>query len=211
MKRKNINKDSEKKSLKSFLFFLLKTILISGLLIAAGIFSLNKYFEYKVKYYNHPNVSASLSSGDESISQKIPLQKRLKLFFTQDGLNLSQQVIELKEEISDYEKIKFIIETLLKGPVSDLFHSTIPNILKVSGVFIVNDKAIINIVIENNQNYFKSITEEMLCIYSIVNSIILNCERINNVQILINGKIQNSLGDFIDISSPLTVDYSLIK
>ena len=52
---------------------------------------------------------------------------------------------------------------------------------------------------------------ERLAIYSLVNSFMLNLQSLRGVQILIEGQIAQSAWGWLDISTPLGPDLSLIR
>jgi hypothetical protein len=49
-------------------------------------------------------------------------------------------------------------------------------------------------------------SEELLAVYSLVNSIVINLPAVHRVQILLRGRLEQTLGGHIDISRPLAAD-----
>lgn len=207
---KSENKENKKESIYSFMRFLLKTIGISLLVITAGVISLVIYFNkaYKPEQSDivSPNYLESTTPSKEKSSQKT----MITLYFTQDGLTLKEESTETSKKLAPYEKAKFIIEKLLEGPIIGSLQSSIPEDIKTDGVFIVGKTLIVNLNTDSKELAFKSVYDEMLCVYSIVNSILENCTEFENVQILLNGEKSNTLGGLIDISGLLYADNSLI-
>lgn len=209
---KNTNYSNRKNKKDSAFLFIIKTIFVSGLIVTAGVGLIFVYFTYyKQGTAQTTSFAPLLSKTEETLPIQPSTMDRVKLFFTKDGLHLTPQIIEMESNQADYDKIRFITENLQRGPMASSLRSVIPNNCKIANIFILKDKIVVNIECEQSRPRFGSITDEMLCVYSIVNSIILNYNKISTVQILINGKINETFGDFVDIHSPLAANFSLIK
>jgi spore germination protein GerM len=117
----------------------------------------------------------------------------------------------LPERLSDALKARFIIRKLLESPEADYLENPIPMGTKLRGFYINRDIAILDFSGEIRNNLMGGLSAEQLCIYSIVNSIVLNCESIDRVQILIEGKKADTLRGNLDISVPIVEDVSLIR
>lgn len=213
------NNDTSKKntapiqepSSSPLLGFLMKTIFVSGLVVALGILSLSQYFQYKQKQDRFQTVNVT----DEQKAPTVELSPKthsIKIFFTKDGIHLSPHIIEMEKKLTEHDKAAFILQTLTSGPdKSSSFSRTLPEGLQTGAIFMVDDKMVVDLEYNSGALSFGSVTDEMLCVYSIVNSLIINCPTINKVQILINTSAPETFGGFIDTQSCLVADYSLIK
>jgi spore germination protein GerM len=92
-----------------------------------------------------------------------------------------------------------IIEGLIRGPSLKGFKRTLPKEVKINALFILdNGQAFIDFD-KNIQIRGYSARSEMLIVYSIVNSLILNVEEINRVKILIQGETAQTLSGHINL------------
>ena len=105
-----------------------------------------------------------------------------------------------------------ITEALIKGPSLKGFRKTVPEGTKINALFILDDgRAFIDFDknIRTLRDY--SAQSEMLTIYSIVNSLILNIEEINRVKILIQGETAQTLSGHIDLDCFYEANMLIIK
>lgn len=109
------------------------------------------------------------------------------------------------------QKGKRIIESLIKGPKEGLMR-TIPLNTTLRALFVTKDKTAYAdfspIISEKHPGGCKS---EIITIYSIVNSLILNVPEIDAVKILIGGREAMTLAGHIDLRFPLKADMLLVR
>jgi spore germination protein GerM len=106
---------------------------------------------------------------------------------------------------------KNIIKSLIKGPKQDLL-GTIPENTKLRAFYLTRDgTAYVDMTKEIAKAHPGGINSEIITIYSIVNSLILNIYEVNAVKILINGGETLTLAGHIDISRPLRANLLLIR
>ncbi|MDY6789783.1 MAG: GerMN domain-containing protein [Thermodesulfobacteriota bacterium] len=106
---------------------------------------------------------------------------------------------------------KLIIESLIKGPKEGLMR-TIPLGSTLRTFFVTKDKTAYAdfspIISEKHPGGCKA---EIITIYSIVNSLILNVPEIDTVKILIGGREALTLAGHIDLRFPLKADMLLVR
>jgi len=134
-----------------------------------------------------------------------------RVFFTTDGRHLHAEILELPRELSSYERTRRLLDRLIRGPASKYFEPVLPPNLGIHGIYIVDDEATIDFSEDLPKGVQGGIIPEMLAVYSIVNTIVLNVEGVSRVQILIDGKIESTLKGEIDISVPLGANLNLVK
>ncbi len=106
---------------------------------------------------------------------------------------------------------KRIIESLISGPDGKLMR-TIPEKTQLRALYITrNGTAYVDMAREIKNGHPGGIETEIMTIYSIVNSLILNISEINAVKILIDGKESTTLAGHIDLMLPLKADMLLIR
>jgi spore germination protein GerM len=137
----------------------------------------------------------------------------LKLYFgSGDGRHLGVERRLIKEPSSQAVaiRIKRSVEALIEGPVGRL-SPTIPDGTAVIDVRVSGRTARIDFNRSFVKNHPGGSTGELHTIYSIVNTVVLNFPGIDKVQILIEGKVVDTLAGHIAIDRPLTADKKLIK
>lgn len=106
---------------------------------------------------------------------------------------------------------KSIITALIKGPKGDLMR-TIPNGTVLRAFYVTPDGTAF---VDLNQNVADKhpggIKSEILTIYSIVNSLILNMAEVKRVRILIEGGESLTLAGHVDIRFPFKANMLLIR
>ena len=133
-----------------------------------------------------------------------------RVFFTTDGRYLSAELTEISRDLSSYERINRLTDRLIKGPVSKYFEPVIPPGTNLLGLYIGEDEVTLDFSKELQDNFQGGIMAGMLAVYSIVNTVTLNVEGIDRVQILIDGKAASTLAGEIDLSAPFGPNLNLI-
>lgn len=90
--------------------------------------------------------------------------------------------------------------------------STIPDGTVVRSFFILNDKtAVADFSDHLRSRHEGSCRKEQLTLFSIVNSLVLNCQEIDRAQILIDGEPIQTLAGHVALEFPLTADMLLTR
>lgn len=106
---------------------------------------------------------------------------------------------------------KHIIEALIHGPEKGLMQ-TIPGDGELRALYVTQDgTAYVDLTRAVKEQHPGGVKSELLTIYSIVNSLILNVSEINAVKILIGGSESLTLAGHIDLSSPFYANMLLIR
>lgn len=109
------------------------------------------------------------------------------------------------------EKGRAIVNDLIKGPKTELIR-TIPTGTRLNAFYIGQDGTAYVDLSENVMNKSPGgCKSEILTVYSIVNSLILNTPEIESVKILVNGRETPTLAGHVDIRYPFTADMLLIR
>jgi len=109
------------------------------------------------------------------------------------------------------EQGKRIMEALLQGPRTDLMR-TIPAGTQLRAMFLTgNGTAYVDLTETVTEKHPGGCRSEIMTVYSIVNSLILNVPEIEAVKILIGGREAFTLSGHIDIRYPFKADMLLIR
>jgi spore germination protein GerM len=104
-----------------------------------------------------------------------------------------------------------IVKALIKGPQKSLL-KTIPADTRLRAHFITPDgTCYIDLSAAVRKNHPGGVKSELLTIYSMVNSLVLNVPQIERVQILIDGNQTPTLAGHIDLRAPIKADMLLIR
>ncbi len=106
---------------------------------------------------------------------------------------------------------KQIIMALLQGPRGDLMR-TIPSGTRLNALFVTADgTGYVDLSAAVTEQHPGGTRAEMLTIYSIVNSLVVNVPEIKTVKILIDGSEAWTLAGHIDIRFPFKAEMLLIR
>ncbi|MGD2269186.1 MAG: GerMN domain-containing protein [Desulfobacterales bacterium] len=120
-----------------------------------------------------------------------------------------QRVIVQSNDLIEFGKS--IMTALLKGPKGDLMR-TIPNGTALRAFyFTIDGTAFVDLNQNVAGNHPGGIQSEILTIYSIVNSLILNIAEVKTVRILIEGGESLTLAGHVDIRFPFKANMLLIR
>lgn len=124
-------------------------------------------------------------------------------------LRAEQRTIRIKKDEVYFGRL--IVEELIRGPQ----HSgdrTLPKDGKIRAFYILDPgTAYIDFEVDAFDSHPGGVGNELLSIYSVVNSLILNSDIIRSVQFLIDGREAVTLAGHLDISRPLTANMLLIR
>ena len=133
-------------------------------------------------------------------------------FIYKDGRYLKSVEQKFAAGLNPHDLGLAILKALIKGPSLKELEKTVPEGTKINALFITDDgRAFVDFDrnIRTLGNY--SAQSEMLTIYSIVNSLILNIEKINRVKILIQGETAQTLSGHIDLDCFYKANMLIVK
>ena len=214
MKRKSKGKGQKKSQKKGgagkVLFFLF--------LIGLGLF-LAYHFRRQILESAQPLLKKTPAKrlarkAEKEPEKKTPSRERkiVTLYFSGEEEDfLRGEKREISDRGSVQEEAKEVIHELIKGPKGKLIRTLPPQTNLVSlqinerGVAEVNfDKAL-------SRNHPGGSSAEMMTVYSIVNSLVLNFPQIKEVQILIDGERGGSITGHLALDRPILSKTDLIK
>jgi spore germination protein GerM len=137
---------------------------------------------------------------------------QVHLYFSdKDNQFLMAEERVLKSPQSPEFFARSIVEALIKGPQQGLAR-TIPAETAVRAVYLTPQGiCYVDLTSGVSENHPGGIKSELLSIYSIVNSLVLNVTEIESVKILINGNESMTLAGHIDLQLPIKANMLLIR
>lgn len=103
-----------------------------------------------------------------------------------------------------------LMQALSDGPKSGLAR-TLPRDAEIRAVFVEGKTAYIDFSREISVSHPGGILSELMTIYSVVNTLVLNVDAVDTVKLLIAGQDAETLAGHVDIRFPLNADILLIK
>ena len=111
----------------------------------------------------------------------------------------------------EIDRGRAIVEALIKGPKPGLMR-TIPAGTQLRAFYLApGSRAYVDLSESITEQYPGGCKSEILTLYSVVNSLILNMPEVSTVKILVGGRDVPTLAGHIDIRYPFTADMSLIR
>jgi spore germination protein GerM len=172
----------------------------------AAAFFLGKYF------FSAPESTTPHSKIRDSVPVQAASTRKVHLYFaSRKGRFL--QAEERKIQATDTgSAIEAIVSALLEGPEDAELVSTIPAGSKLLHTFITDDgTAYVDFNPELYLLHPGGVTAERLTIYAIVNSIVLNLDSVERVQLLLEGKPAPTLAGHLDIRLARTANLLIVR
>ena len=159
--------------------------------------------------------NAQLSREDpvlQSAGLAQPKKSAAHLYFADRDyyyLMSEQRVVSHSGNSVDFARA--IVEALIKGPQKSLVR-TIPANAKLRAIYIAPaGVCYVDLSSDVGNDHPGGCNSELLTIYSVVNSLILNVPEIKRVKLLIDGKEVQTLAGHIDLAFPLEANMLLIR
>jgi hypothetical protein len=187
-------------------------IVLTSILVIIG--ALGLFFLYRISKSQAPGNELDFSRiiKEKVISNEAPVSPdAARVFFTSDGKTLSAEFSPLPLELTPYQRVERLLNRLLTGPASKYFEPTLPQNVKILGIFMEENVVTLDFSEELKTQFQGGLSQELITVYSIVNTVTLNVDGIERVQILINGKTVPLLSREIDLEKPLRANLNLIR
>jgi len=138
--------------------------------------------------------------------------RRIHLYFSApDQTSLLSETRELPDSGDPSELGKSIVQALIEGPRGGGVR-TLPAAAVVRDVFITDDgTAYVDFSENAAEDHPGGVQTELLSIYSVVDSLVLNLEGISAVKLLIGGKEADTLAGHMDLRFPYKANILLVK
>ena len=149
---------------------------------------------------------------DASLSFKPSQTTLAHLYFSDpDNQFLIAEERSLKHPENPAFFAKSIVEALIRGPQQGLVR-TVPQNTLIRAIYVTQEGVCyIDMTAEIVDQHPGGIKSELLTVYSIVNSVVLNVPEVEAVKILINGSESKTLAGHIDLQVPVKANMLLIR
>lgn len=139
--------------------------------------------------------------------------KVVQLFFPGPGGRLFIEEREIGREGEIQPQLERLMEVLLAGPESSALYAALPPEITLGWIYL-NPKGVayIDLTVAGEAPFPAWGSRwEMLAVYSVVNTAMVNLPDISGVVILRNGQQQPSFAGHLDTTRPLLADQSLVE
>ena len=182
------------------------------LLVAAVALGFAAAFFLGKHFFSSPESTTPHSKIRDSVPVQAASTRKVHLYFaSRKGRFL--QAEERKIQATDTgSAIEAIVSALLEGPEDAKLVSTIPTGSKLLHTFITDDgTAYVDFNSELSLLHPGGVTAERLTIYAIVNSLVLNLDSVERVQLLLEGKPASTLAGHLDIRIARTANLLIVR
>ena len=132
-------------------------------------------------------------------------------FADRDNYYLMSEQRVISHSADSVAYARSIVEALIKGPQTSLVR-TIAASTELRAIYIIPDgSCYVDLSQAAGNDHPGGCNSELLTIYSVVNSLILNVPEIRRVKLLIDGKDVQTLAGHIDLAFPLEANMLLIR
>ena len=135
---------------------------------------------------------------------------RLQLYYIVRGEGLAPQTRQLRRPAQSVEHVYLIAREIQRPPETGLLRSPLPPGSHIRGLYLYEGIVWIDLDEPFLQPKDPSPQLERLVIYSLVNSFMLNDPTLQGVRFMIEGKPVETAWGWLDLSSPLGPDLSLL-
>ncbi len=181
------------------------------LLLAIALGLASAFFLGK-QFFSGPESTTPHSRIRDSVPVRAAGTRKVHLYFANRKgrfLQAEERKIQAKDTVS---AIDAIVSALLEGPEDAKLVSTIPAGSKLLHTFITDDgTAYVDFNPELSLLHPGGVTAERLTIYAIVNSIVLNLDSVERVQLLLEGKPAPTLAGHLDIRLARTANLLIVR
>jgi spore germination protein GerM len=182
------------------------------LLIVAIVLGFGASFFFGKLFLSRSESVSPSSRVSDSISVREAITRKVHLYFADrkgNYLQAEERKILAEDTIS---AIEAIIAALLEGPDDPKLVSTIPAGSRLLHIFVTEDgTAYLDFSSELSRLHPGGITAERLTLYTIVNSLVLNLEQVERVQLLFEGKPASTLSGHLDIRQAKTANLLIVR
>jgi spore germination protein GerM len=104
-----------------------------------------------------------------------------------------------------------IVKELIRGPETGLV-KTLPPGTELRALYVTSDRvAYVDLSASVSDDHPGGVRTELMTVYSIVNTLVLNVSAVERVKLLIDGRDADTLAGHIDIRHPLQADMLLVR
>jgi len=179
---------------------------VIAIVAAAGV-----YLKYKDRLQSEPRSDRIRETASVRAAKPSDMSIANLYFANKDNVHLIAETRSLLHTGGPAAFGKRIIENLVKGPQEDLVR-TIPGDTRLLALYVLEDGTacvdLSEMIAERHPGGSRS---ELLTVFSIVNSLVLNLPEVTAVKLLVAGREASTLAGHIDIRFPFKANMLLVR
>lgn len=150
--------------------------------------------------------------GSETASEETSGWVPVTLYFPGEGGSLYAETHQVPPEENAEKRITLLVEELLGGPEGGGLRSPLPEGVKLRRGYLQEDgTAVVDFSSpEGSAPPASGSHEEMLRVWSVVNTVVLNVSEVHSLLLLWNGEQPLTFAGHLDLARPLTANKSLV-
>jgi hypothetical protein len=190
--------------------FLVIAFVVSCLLIGATLFTLRDILvKGRIEQWMYVFEDARLMPAHE-VEAPGP-EATVRIFYEGPGGALTPYVHRLRRDLQPNHRERFVLERIFSPPPHPRFRSAIPEGTQLRAFYVLERSAYVDVSKEFLEAPEPSARGERLAVYALVNGIVLNSREVDTVQILVEGRPVASAWGWMDCSTPLGANLSVIQ
>jgi|GEM_PF-575018 len=160
------------------------------------------------------------SAGDSPGSRVAPGGERARddrvylYFIAPDGRYLTSEIRSIEHSGDSLVFLRGLVEALISGPGSSPGGSRLPVLApdtRILGVYIDDAETAYVDLAKQAPDACPGVRQELLSVYAIVNTLIVNIDGIKRVKILLGGNEAETFAGHIDIGDPVNANMLLVR
>ena len=158
-----------------------------------------------------PEPAAATPAPAPAAAVAVPKIKATLYFASEDGLYLVPTEREVPLAEGPVAQARSILEAQLSAEAQAPLISTIPKGAALRGIFISErNEVFVDLDPAIRTGHPGGTEQELMTVYTIVNAVLTNLPKLQEVQILIGGQEADTLAGHVDISRPLRKNEALV-
>ncbi|MFO7494041.1 MAG: GerMN domain-containing protein [Desulfobacterales bacterium] len=152
------------------------------------------------------------AAGDSEARPSAVVEAVAHLYFAdRRGLLLAAEARVMPRQTDACRRAHWLVSELIRGPRQGGLH-TLPPESEVRALFLTPDEtAYVDFSAAIQEHHPGGVRSELLSVYAVVNTLILNLPEVSAVKILIEGREVSTLAGHISLAAPLNADMLLIR
>lgn len=179
-------------------------------LVGATLFTLRDILtKGRLEQWSYVFEDAQLFPGPE-IEMPQP-EGTVRVFFRGREDRLTPYVYRLRQELKARERERVVLDRIFEPPPNPRLEAVIPRGTQLRAFYVIDRAAYLDVSREFLEPRERTPQAERLAVYALVNAIVLNSADIDAVQILVEGRSIRSPWGWMDCSTPLAANLSVIQ
>jgi hypothetical protein len=196
---------------RGLIFFLLGAVL-SIAIIAGAIYGIRSIVRSSYLDQVSYTFGRDVSLLPARTFRPTPTDQMVRIFQTENGETLVPATRRLRRVVSEPEKARLILQEVFSPvPRGGSLRAPLPDGTRSRGFYTIGKTGYLDLSEDFREPPAKTPQGERLAVYSLVNSLVLNNAGVDAVQILVEGRPIETAWGWLDCSTPLGANLSIVE